>query len=237
MNVLLSLTFAVVPALLIILYFLRKDRARPEPRRQIIKIFFLGLFSTVPAVLLELGVGEFGRFLRGYPELLPVFKAFIVAAMVEESLKFFIVKRIAFKKASFDEVMDGIVYAVMAGMGFACLENVLYVLGRGLTVALMRAVTSIPLHASVSVIMGYYIGIARFTQQKSSRRRLLWKGYLIAILFHGLYDLSIFAIPYWSQFTLLGLPPVLIWVIILARKKVKAALELDAKAGRIPGTG
>ncbi len=237
MNLALSLALAVVPALIIVIYFYRKDRAKPEPKRIIIRIFLLGLLSTVPAIFIELGLDELRGLLNPcYRLLYPVFKAFIVAGLVEESLKLFIVMKFVFRKKCFNEVMDGIVYTVIAGMGFACLENVLYVLGNGIAVGILRAFTSIPMHASVSVIMGYWIGMAKFSENRRSRRKLIMKGFLLAVLFHGLYDLCIFAIPYWSEFVLLGLPPVLVWAIILAKRKIKAALLEDENAGRIPKT-
>jgi RsiW-degrading membrane proteinase PrsW (M82 family) len=235
MNLAISLTLAIVPALIIVIYLCRKDRAKPEPKRIIVRIFILGLLSTVPAIFIEMGINELRGYLYPcYAILYPIFKAFIVAGLVEESLKLFIVKKFAFRKKCFDEVMDGIVYTVVAGMGFACLENVLYVLGNGISVGILRAFTSIPMHASVSVIMGYWIGMAKFSKNRVSRRKLILKGFLLAVLFHGLYDLCIFAIPFWSEFVLLGLPPVLIWAIILAKRKIEAALREDEKAGRIP---
>ncbi|MCK4671906.1 MAG: PrsW family intramembrane metalloprotease [Candidatus Aegiribacteria sp.] len=233
MNVVLALTLAIIPAVIIVIYFYRKDKAKPEPKGLIIRIFLLGVFSTLPALILEMAISEFRGILKPYHVLYPIFNAFVVAALVEESLKLFIIRRVAFRKKCFDEIMDGIVYAVVAGMGFACLENILYVLGRGLIVAVLRAFTSIPLHAAVSVIMGYYIGMAKFSENKGAGRRLILKGFLLAVFFHGIYDLCIFAVPLWSQFMALGILPVLIWVIILARRKIKLALRQDLKAGRI----
>ncbi|MEN8209626.1 MAG: PrsW family glutamic-type intramembrane protease [Candidatus Fermentibacteria bacterium] len=237
MNLAVSLALAIFPALIIVVYFYRKDRAKPEPKGLVIRIFLLGLLSIVPAIFIELGIDELRGLLNPYyPILYPVFKAFIIAGLVEESLKLFIVKKYAFRKQAFDEVMDGIVYTVIAGMGFACLENVLYVLGKGITVGILRAFTSIPMHASVSVIMGYWIGMAKFSRTRGSRFKLILKGFLLAVLFHGLYDLCIFAIPFWSEYTALGLLPVLAWAILLAKRKVKAALREDREAGRIPRT-
>jgi len=233
MNLVISLLFAIVPAIAIVIYFYRKDKARPEPKGIIIRIFLLALFSTIPAIFIELGIDALGRHLNPYRILYPVFKAFITAALVEESIKLFIVRKYAFKKKCFDEVMDGIVYTVVAGMGFACMENVLYVLGSGMTVAVLRAFTSIPMHASASVIMGYYIGLAKFSGSGTERRKLLLKGFLLAVFFHAIYDLSIFAIPFWGKFMLIGLLPVLVWAVLLAKRRVSAALAEDVSAGRI----
>jgi len=237
MNLIVSLALAIIPALLIVIYFNRKDRAKPEPRGIIVKIFLLGILSIIPAIILELCVDQLKYFLNPYRILYPIFKAFVTAALVEESLKLLIVRRFAFKRKCFDEVMDGIVYTVVAGMGFACLENVLYVFGKGITVGILRAFTSIPMHASVSVMMGYYLGLAKFSKTGKSRNSLIIKGFLLAVFFHGIYDLCIFAIPFWGDLMVLGLLPVIAWSILTAKRMVSKAIAADISAGRIPSAG
>ncbi len=233
MNILLSLALAIIPALLVVVYFRRKDRARPEPRKLSLKIFFLGVLSIIPALFLELGILKAGSEIGIPAALFPLFKAFAVAALVEEGLKLFILKRFAARSPHFDEVMDGIVYGVLAGMGFACLENILYVLGTGMAVAVARAFTSIPMHAAVSGLMGYYIGLAKFADDRGSSRRLTIAGFMIAFLLHGLYDLFIFAMPVWGNAFGLGILPVLIISLIMLRRRIRAALKEDLETGRI----
>jgi len=233
LDLLLSLALAIIPALLVVAYFRRKDRARPEPGGLSLKIFFLGVLSIIPALLLELGLLKAGSEIGIPAALFPFFKAFAVAALVEEGLKLYILKRFAARSTHFDEVMDGIVYGVLAGMGFACLENVLYVLGSGMAVAVARAFTSIPMHAAVSGLMGYYIGRAKLVDEQASSRRLTITGFMIAFLLHGLYDLFIFAMPAWGNAFGLGILPVLVASLILLRGKIRAALKEDLKAGRI----
>lgn len=232
MSLVLSLLLAAVPALLIVMYFNRRDRYRPEPRGRIIRVFLLGLLSTVPAIIIELAVSEFRYWLNPYEILFPLFKAFVIAGLVEEGIKYLTVMKFAYPRENFDEVMDGVVFTVIAGMGFACMENILFVLGRGMAVGVLRAFTSIPMHASVSVIMGYCIGRAKFSPSRRNRNGLLLRGLLLAILFHGLYDLSIFAMPFWSEISILALFPVLIIAIWLARRLTRKALALDIQAGR-----
>lgn len=235
MEILLSLALAVLPSILILVYFLRKDRARPEPAGTVAMVFFLGILSTLPAILLELGIQYLGSGLQNSRYLYPPFRAYIVTGMVEEGLKLFIVMRFAFRRRHFDEIMDGIMLTVAAGMGFACLENVLYVIGRGFGVGILRAFTSVPMHASVSAVMGYHIGIARFETGRSGRRKMIMRGFLTAVLLHGSYNLCIFAMTYWTPATALGLFPVLTSAILLARKSVRSALALDSASGRISG--
>jgi RsiW-degrading membrane proteinase PrsW (M82 family) len=91
-----------------------------------------------------------------------------------------------FKRKEFNEPLDGIVYAVMIGMGFAAFENLLYVSDGGLGVALLRMVTAIPAHAVFAVVMGYHVGLAKFDITHKSE--LLRKGLVYPILLHGAYD-------------------------------------------------
>jgi len=88
--------------------------------------------------------------------------------------------------------MDGIVYAVMISLGFATVENIAYVLnneGQEMNVALIRMFTAIPLHAVCGVILGYFVGLAKFSNNKNI---LLYKGLFLATLVHALYNYFIF---------------------------------------------
>ena len=88
--------------------------------------------------------------------------------------------------------MDGIVYAVMISLGFATVENIFYVFnhpGQEMQVAIMRMFTAIPLHAACGVILGYFVGLAKFSDNKNI---LLYKGLFLATLVHGLYNYFIF---------------------------------------------
>ena len=93
-------------------------------------------------------------------------------------------------KKDFNEPFDGIIYAVMVSMGFAAVENLFYVLEGGMDVAVIRAVTAIPAHAVFAILMGYYMGKAKFSPTKKVRYNLT--GLFLAILFHGAYDFFLF---------------------------------------------
>ena len=100
----------------------------------------------------------------------------------------FLLKKYLFDKPEFNEPFDGIVYAVMISLGFATVENLLYVLynhDQQISVAALRMISAIPLHASCGVIMGYYVGLAKFS---SSPRILLFKGVFFATLLHAIYN-------------------------------------------------
>ena len=95
-------------------------------------------------------------------------KAFIVVALVEEFSKYIIVKYYAQNNREFNEPFDGIVYAVMVSMGFAALENVLYVYQYGSSTGITRAFTAVPAHATFGILMGYFMGKAKFSKNKDT---------------------------------------------------------------------
>ncbi len=175
---------AIAPALAFCGYIIHKDRFDKEPKKLIIMAFLFGIFSVFPAVIASILGGSFivhnGNFIN------TALFAFLVVALSEEFAKFFFLRYILFKRKEFDEPLDGIVYAVMIGMGFAAFENLLYVVQGGYTVAFARMLTAIPAHAIFAVVMGYHVGLAKF--DLTHKNELLSKGLLYPILLHGAYD-------------------------------------------------
>ena len=178
------LILAVLPPILIAYYVYQKDKYDKEPKSLIIKSFLFGCLGIIPAIFLEL-------FAEGMFTNLFLY-VFIGIALVEEGVKYFFLKKYLFNKPDFNEPMDGIVYAVMISLGFATVENIAYVLnneGQEIQVAIMRMFTAIPLHAVCGVILGYFVGLAKFSDNS---KPLLYKGLFIATLIHGLYNYFIF---------------------------------------------
>ena len=143
--------------------------------------------------------------------------SFIIIAPAEELLKFFAVKKWIYKSIEFDEVMDGIVYTVSASLGFATVENIIYVLSHGIGVGIARAFLAIPGHAFFGALMGYYIGLAKFHKEKENS--LIFKGVFFAIFLHGLYNFLLL-----TQ-TILALLVIILLIILgfWVRKKLKKA--------------
>jgi RsiW-degrading membrane proteinase PrsW (M82 family) len=185
----LALLLALLPSWWLMRLFLREDRF-PEPRRVVITTFLLGILIVIPILPIAFGLMEL------IPEDAPTWlygflSAFLGAAIPEESLKFLVLTLYCLRHEAFDEPMDGIVYGVTASLGFATLENVLYVSQGGVTVALARAFTAVPMHAFCGVIMGYNVGRAHLSQG-AERRACLWKAILVPIAIHGVYDAPLF---------------------------------------------
>jgi RsiW-degrading membrane proteinase PrsW (M82 family) len=228
-----SFALAVIPALFLVRYYYRQDSLKKEPKRLIVNVFLFGIISTVPVIIIELILTQFNKLLQEESLEFFAFKAFIVAGFSEELLKFLIVRYYVFKKADFDEVMDGIVYAVVAGLGFACLENIIYVVHGGISTAIIRAFTAIPLHALAAGIMGYYIGEAKFVTDSKIRNRLFVQGLLWAIAIHGLYDFLLFITPLAGFWISLLTLPLLYAAYKILKRKIKRAKNEDLVMNRV----
>ncbi len=196
-RVVVALTGAV-PAVVAMWVVDRLDRQRPEPARLRHLIVVLGMLSVIPALILELGLTDmFGDDLEPLDLTYQgaTFKSFIVAAGVEEACKIGVVYWIVWRHPAFDERMDGIVYASRAGLGFALVENVMYLmlvassLEEQLTMWLLRALFAVPGHAMWTGMIGALAARRRFDFKGLG----LLGGMLLAIAFHGAYDLALFA--------------------------------------------
>jgi RsiW-degrading membrane proteinase PrsW (M82 family) len=185
----------VIPAMVAMWIVDRLDAKRPEPARTRRLVVFFGMLSVIPALVLETALSKVvGAELE--PQLTyqgSSFQAFVVAAAVEEACKIGVVYWVVWRKPEFDERMDGIVYASRAGLGFALVENVLYLLGQQslqgqLIVWVERALLAVPGHAMWTGMIGAAAARRRFDRQGVG----LVGGYLLAVAFHGAYDVSVF---------------------------------------------
>ncbi len=182
---------AIAPGVVIALFIYFFDKYEKEPFRLIVKAFFLGCLSVIPAYYLERFAffyfkDFYGDFLRA------AFASYIIIALSEEGSKYFFFRKFLYKNRELNEPYDAILYAVMVSLGFATVENVFYVMEGGSRVALMRMFTAVPAHAAFAILFGYFAGLAKFAHTKLQSTILLAIGLLIAILVHGTYDLLLF---------------------------------------------
>ncbi len=185
MNFLSLLSLALAPGIAIGIYVYLKDKHEREPIGLLLMSFLYGALSTVVTLLVSwpltanvtIDESSFSdQFLN----------AFFLVALVEESSKFLFVRFVLYPNKNFNEPFDGIVYALMVSMGFATLENVLYTFQYGVTTGILRMFTAVPAHATFGVLMGYFLGKAKFTHQRG-----FYYGFIalfVATLFHGSYD-------------------------------------------------
>ena len=178
---LLIAAFFPVAIFLIVIY--RRDTIK-EPPGLLIKCFIWGCIITIPIVFIESFLGSFNVFNSAFQNTF--YDAFVVAALVEEGIKFLFLYLIIWKRREFDQHFDGIVYAVFVSLGFAFVENIMYVAEYGFGTAVMRAILSVPAHGLLGVCMGYFFALAKFSPK--NRSGLLVLSLLIPVLLHGLYD-------------------------------------------------
>ena len=181
---------AVAPVFTIILYIYIQDKYEKEPIGLLILSFVFGaIISIIIVTLLYLFTGRLIPITDEFSVWQQFIQAFFVVALAEEFSKYVIVRYFAQPKKAFNEAYDGIIYAVMVSMGFACTENIMYVLQGGYETAILRAFTAVPAHATFGILMGYYMGKAKFS---NNRLKLNIAGLLLAVLFHGAYDFFLF---------------------------------------------
>ncbi len=176
------LTAAIAPGLALLTYFYLKDKYEAEPVNMVIKLYILGLIIVIPTMILQHG------FLLGFGESKALF-SFVISGGIEECMKWLIIYFIIYKHAEFDEPYDGIVYAVAASIGFATLENVIFAVTQTSTFSdlLVRAFLPVSGHALFGVIMGFYLGKAKFSQGTLVTKYLLY-SLMLPILWHGIFD-------------------------------------------------
>ncbi len=207
---------ALAPAFMVIIYIYLKDKYEKEPKRIMLYSFLLGaVVSVLITTILYVFFDYFLPLTDKFSVYQQFIKAFFVVALSEEFSKYVIVRYYSQTRKAFNEPFDGIVYAVTVSMGFAMVENLIYVFQGGLEVALLRAFTAVPAHATFGIIMGYFMGKAKFNGKRIADNFI---GLTLAILFHGTYDFFLFVefIPgLW-----IGAFISLIVAVILARKAI-----------------
>ncbi len=183
---------AVLPAALLMLYVYRQDTVEKEPWYLLRRLILLGALSCIPASVLE------GVFLPLLSRLRPekdliycAWEAFAVVALAEEGCKYLALRLGTWNSPDFNYRFDGIVYAVFVGLGFAALENILYVFNYGPGVVVSRGLFSVPAHMTFAVFMGLFYAHAKLADLNgfvSYRRGALVQSLLIPCLLHGFYD-------------------------------------------------
>ena len=184
------LALAVLPAIILIYYVYTQDSLQREPTGNLVKAFFYGGASVFASLLISVPFMHLGLFPQEIHTTLDAFRsAFFGAAIPEETAKLVLLWLFLRKCKDFDERMDGIVYAVCVGMGFAAFENVEYLIGSGsqwVTVGISRSLTAIPGHFGFAVVMGYYFSLHYFDRYRAPLAGL--KMWLYPVLLHGGYD-------------------------------------------------
>jgi RsiW-degrading membrane proteinase PrsW (M82 family) len=215
---------ALAPGVFWLWYVYQKDRLEPEPRSLIVKTFLWGLTAAFPAALLEV------------PFFWSEFLLIVVAApVIEEYAKYFVVSRTVYRQIDFNEPVDGIIYSAAAALGFASIENFLY-LWAAQTENLLtpvfwgRAVFSVPGHVLFSTVWGAALGRAKFVSDPVNQKTLIRGGLLTAMAAHGLFNLL-------AMFELLGAIGLLIFLFFAWRffhRRIEGAIASHPRKLGLP---
>ncbi len=227
------LLLAALPVILILTFVYFKDRHK-EPMVLLIKLFFAGFLSCILVLLISELLGLFLPFMNGsiasktFIETL--LYAFIGVALVEEFSKWLLTYLVGYNNREFDELYDGIVYAIFVSLGFAFVENILYIIqAASINTALLRAISAVPSHACDAIFMGYYLSIAKVYAIRGSEKleqKYLIYSILIPALLHGVYDFCLM-----SGFkVLIGVfIAFVIFLYVLSIKKLKKFASVNKK--------
>ena len=188
MNLIVILSAALLPAILLGLYIWKKDTQK-EPTSWLVKAVLWGVAIIIPVAILESGIEAMLFGVEGKPTSLlgTTTMAFVVAALPEETFKLFALWMVLRKNPYFDEHFDGIVYAVCVGLGFASLENIMYVFSEEdwFSTAIVRALLAVPGHYAFAILMGYYYSVYHFVDHSPKIAACVL---LVPVLAHGTYD-------------------------------------------------
>ena len=219
---------ALIPPLFLLFLIYRQDKIEQEPKRLILKLFLLG--AIIPIIFVKLFSGVIGAVisLLGTGLLYSLARWFIQVALLEEFGKYFVLTRFIWNDREFNYRFDGIVYSVAVSLGFAAIENLLYVFSYGVSTGILRAITAIPAHTIFAVYMGYYLGEAKFysirmpdSNKWAENKRL---SLLIPVLLHGMYDFIAGTPSFLGTILFYGF---VLYIEIKAVKKVKTYSKSD----------
>lgn len=221
MDLLALLAIATAPGVAIGVYIYLKDKHEREPIGLLLLAFLFGAIGVFLTMLISSGIGSYiSIHERDLTE--QAIHAFLIVALVEEFSKFVFVRGLLYRNSHFNEPFDGIVYSVMVGMGFATVENIMLVSQGGFGVGILRMFTAVPAHAGFAVLMGYYLGKAKF-EHKRGYYSLYALG--VATLFHGAYDYCLFVSYLPGIF--FGALALLVVSIVLARRAIHLHQEIS----------
>lgn len=229
------LLLSVLPSIILFVVVWRGDRYEKEPPKLLVKLFLLGALTTVSAFIIEL---LFSDFILGSCDpqgmLFLIIDNFLVVAVAEEAGKYFVLKKVTWKHPAFNYTFDAVVYAVTVSLGFATLENMLYLVDGGFGTAVMRALFSVPGHFIDALYMGYYYGFARYSEafgDERLRKKYLRQAFIVPVLIHGFYDFCL-STEYWGFILIF-----LVFEIVITVLAIRKFRQLSKVAATIPDAG
>jgi len=201
---------AILPSLLLCLLIYFLDKHEKEDFLPLAICFGLGILCAAPAFGVQALAAKIGIDNSNHFGLLLI-NVFIIVAFTEELAKLVALLSYSYRQDFFNEPLDGIIYTMMIGMGFASVENIIYAQKFGMETVLVRSLTAVPAHAVFAVVMGYFVGMSKFVETKKTAYIL--RGFLLAVFIHGLYDFFLLQ-EYYDWLMLFGLVTVALGVLL-----------------------
>ncbi|NLY19124.1 MAG: PrsW family intramembrane metalloprotease [Clostridiaceae bacterium] len=193
MDILRLVIIAVIPGIALSIGLYLTDRYDREPVRLLIKLFVFGMLSAIPTIIAERLLSNLNIF----GGLLSIaWTAFIVAGLTEEYFKRLVVMKLAYYHGAFNEKLDGIIYCTFSALGFATIENIMYVVSgydADPYIGLYRGLLSVPAHMLFAVTMGYYLSLAKFSPDNRTRSFYFKRSLVIPIFLHGSFNFILMA--------------------------------------------
>ena len=189
---------AMIPSIIIGLIVYKKDIVEKEPLSLLIKLFLVGALSTGIALFFEIYVEKFFSFFKINEILSTFIRAFIIIALCEEGIKWFLNYAICWNQKEFNYVYDAIVYTTFISLGFATTENIIAILSTngGFILAIQRGLITVPAHAFFGIMSGYYLGMSKKYKNRGwikKYRKNIILSILVPVLMHGLFDFLLFS--------------------------------------------
>ncbi len=188
------LFLSIVPVILLGSYVYFKDKDK-EPKKLLFKLFIGGILAAILTIVLNIFIRNMFPFFKQeytvYNSIQLFLYTFLIVGLVEEISKWILLYIFSYHDKEFDQLYDMIVYSVFIALGFALVENILYVYDGGIFVALVRLFVAVPGHVSMSIFMGYYLSAAKLSETKNKnqlKKKYMLLSILIPSIFHGVYD-------------------------------------------------
>ena len=213
------LAVSLAPIVLLLIYLYKRDKYEKEPKKLLAKALIFGAITVIPVFFIETWLSGYWENKYNFPSnklLTAAYDSFIVAAFTEEFFKYSVFFIFIWNNKNFNEKFDGIIYATYISLGFAAVENVLYVIDSGIGTGIIRAFTAVPAHTIFGITMGYFLALAKFTPSK--RFIYIVLSIAVPILLHGFYD---FILMSQHNTLLLLFIPYLIFMVIIGLRQMK----------------
>ena len=220
-SVLFLVAAALIPPLILLAVIYRLDKIEREPPQLLLSLFLRGVVAMFPILILEMAANWFIEGFWWRPMVYLFLAYFVIPGFIEEGVKYRVLRRRTWNEPNFNYRFDGVVYAVFISLGFAAVENVMYVLNSGFSTAVVRAIFSIPGHAMFGVVMGAALGQAKWLAahgQGQQAAAFLRRAWLLPAVLHGLYDFLLVGFGWVFYLYFAGL---VIYVLALLRRSVR----------------